>query len=386
VKFNFVWIVIFLLGQVSFAQTVMFQNSSEIIWSGNSESCVTSGPGTIEDNRFMRVFDTDDYSIQDTAFFVYLEFAVESTSGGSYELVGRVHQLNDLLLLSNMDLLAADTISIYPDSSLYRMQLFFKDGYALPGDTLVAELFAPLNPSVFFLPGSNPYLESGLSYIVAPACGLWEPTAFDDISFPEIKLILKLAVNQKPFLSGLNVTVFKNGNYTFKKSEFVSGFSDYDSDTLHALRIVELPLHGTLTLDGIPLIIMDTIDVDEILNLAYTPNTDYVGLDSFSIQAGDAYHWSWDSSFVSLDVINWQLGLIEKSGHSIRLSPNPANDFLIVHIEEPINAHHVYNSLGQLMNVPRRGNELDVSNLPAGNYWVKLQFENRQVTQPFIKE
>src|SRR5688572_20988351 len=87
-------------------QTMLTQSSNQTIWAGDSAACTVSGTFTIQDNSFIRVFDINTFSIQDTAFFVYLQLGVESTSGGAYNLIGKVHKLQDTLLFANMTLLA----------------------------------------------------------------------------------------------------------------------------------------------------------------------------------------------------------------------------------------------------------------------------------------
>ncbi|MBL7897365.1 MAG: hypothetical protein JNJ99_02435, partial [Crocinitomicaceae bacterium] len=188
----FISIIFFGVGLLIFGQTRLSQNTNFNIWMGNSQACVTSGPQTIEDNSFIRIFDLADYSFADTVFFLWIETGIDSTSGGSYDIIGRVQRISGPISFSSFELLTEKTTAVFPDSSNYFLTIPFDSGYALPADSVVMELFAPFNSSVIFKPGSNPYPETGTSFIAADACGLFEPTPFADVSYPEVKLLMHL--------------------------------------------------------------------------------------------------------------------------------------------------------------------------------------------------
>lgn len=354
----------------TYSQTPLFQNSNEHIWAGHSVACTTTGPGTIHDNKFIRVFDTDTFDIQDTAFFLYIEMAVQQTSGGPYDLIGRVYELNGSLLYANMSLIADDTAAVYPDSSIYRMKIPLDEGYALPGDTLVTEVYAPLNDTIIFFAGSNPYLETGPSYLAAPGCGFIEPTTMADLSNPQVKLILKLWVNQKPSLNSISTYVFKDDTLDFTKTEFDAAMADFDSDTISLLQITALPLNGILRMNGFPMNVGDTVLSYQIDSLSYIPNSAYVGLDAFTVRVKDGYHWSNTSGDIQIDVLNWQLGINEVVNSNDLVYPNPVHDFLTVNLQEPPKFFKVIDVFGREIQLKQLDNSrFDVSELPAGTYF-----------------
>lgn len=371
-----------------YAQTEFSQSSNQNIWVGNSAACTTSGPGTIHNNSFIRVFDTDDYNVQDTVFFVYIKLAVESTSGGSYDIIGRVHELNGTLQFGNMSLLAADTTAVYPDSTLYRMIIPIKDGYALPGDTLVAEVFTPLNASIIFFPGSNPYVESGPSYMAASGCGFFEPTTFSSIGYPQIKLLLSLWVNHKPVLNDFSVSVFKDNELAFLKSDFDNAMNDYDNDTVGMVRINTLPASGILKQDGIALNVGDTVYSDELALLTYMPNAGYSGNDAFDVQVRDAFHWSNTMTTIDITVINWQLGLNESLQQDMVIYPNPASSNITIQTPVATGDILVFDAVGALVKSHSlsSGSTLDVSELESGIYFVVLNSGSQVSVQQFVRE
>jgi hypothetical protein len=371
-----------------FSQTPLFQNSNENIWAGQSVACTTTGPGTIHDNKFLRVFDTDDYAaIQDTAFFVYIEMGVQECTGGAYNLIGRVYKLNGVLQYSNMTLISDDTAATYADSSLYRMKIPFTEGYALPGDTLVTEVFAPLNPAIIFFPGANPYVESGPSYISAPGCAFLEPVTFASLSYPGVKLILKLWVNQKPMLNDMSTFVFKDNTLDFLKSDFDVAMTDFDSDSISMIRIQTLPANGILSMNGNALVIGDTVLSHQIDSVSYTPNTGFTGSDLFTVRVKDAYHWSNNSSIVNIDVIDWQLGVDEDLITESHLYPNPTAGILNIETEQTIELIRVFDAHGKLMQTSS-GNlkTIDVSMLEDGLYFLELKTNHGTTFERFVKK
>ena len=67
--------------------------------------------------------------------------------------------------------------------------------------------------------------------------------------------------------------------------------------------------------------------------------------------------------------------------------PNPTRDRLLVGLptEEILNLQ-VYDALGQPRSVVRRGQELDVSNLADGVYWLTARLRGGQIwTQSWVK-
>jgi hypothetical protein len=89
---------------------------------------------------------------------------------------------------------------------------------------------------------------------------------------------------------GEAVSVRINQVKTFAATDFP--FLNVDSgDTLGAIKLVNaLPTHGTLRLNGTPItsIPSEPILGASIGTLTYTPDTDYIGPDSFKFQVRDA--------------------------------------------------------------------------------------------------
>ena len=83
-----------------------------------------------------------------------------------------------------------------------------------------------------------------------------------------------------------------------------------------------------------------------------------------------------------------QAKMEEKTG--VQIFPNPVNDILNIQSSETtvIKSIGVYNALGQLImdiDKPDENKELNVSQLSAGNYLIKIDTEKGTNTQKFIK-
>ncbi|WP_298308951.1 T9SS type A sorting domain-containing protein [Flavobacterium sp.] len=73
----------------------------------------------------------------------------------------------------------------------------------------------------------------------------------------------------------------------------------------------------------------------------------------------------------------------------ISLSPNPAKDILNINVQDEVNIKSIaiYNMLGQLVQITTSSiNSINISDLKAGNYVIKLYIEKGEISRKFIKE
>ncbi|HRD40023.1 MAG TPA: T9SS type A sorting domain-containing protein [Bacteroidia bacterium] len=68
------------------------------------------------------------------------------------------------------------------------------------------------------------------------------------------------------------------------------------------------------------------------------------------------------------------------------LSPNPAHSKLVIHANDKIESVEVYDISGKLISTHSNTNEIDVSELTQGMYFLRMNFGNEIVTKKFIKE
>lgn len=68
------------------------------------------------------------------------------------------------------------------------------------------------------------------------------------------------------------------------------------------------------------------------------------------------------------------------------LSPNPTSDILNIKTDSKINAVSVVDMTGRKVNVKLQGNQVDVKELPVGNYLINIETKDGVSTQKFIKK
>ena len=72
---------------------------------------------------------------------------------------------------------------------------------------------------------------------------------------------------------------------------------------------------------------------------------------------------------------------------SISVYPNPTTDFLNISTNEPINTVTIFDNLGKMVLTKSKliGNQIDVSSLKAGIYYIKAKNQNITLNKSFIK-
>ena len=111
--------------------------------------------------------------------------------------------------------------------------------------------------------------------------------------------------NNRPILDPIIISNQKEDtNFTFSQQIFVDAFSDADNDNIQLIKIVALPLHGTLTLNASAVSADQEINFNDIAKLVYSPDADYYGNDVFEWNAFDGKGYSASKSTVSFFIQN----------------------------------------------------------------------------------
>ena len=374
------------LGSASFAQTVITHSSSEAVWTGGSATCSDAGAPYI--NHFMRRYDLTDFpEVVDTLFYVGFEYGVESTAGGAYDVLMYIWDLSGDFLFGNMTVDVWEPSPVFPDSTNYlRFDTLGTGGYALPTDTIVLDVYTPLSAGPTFYPGSNPYAETDDSYIAADNCAIFEPSTYASISFPNCHIVLQLYGNQKPDAALSDVGVFRDDTLEFTYADISPSFLDPDADdTLRAIRIMGLPTNGTLELGSTPVALYDDIAVEQFDSLVYIPSTGYSGSDSYDIRVKDGWHWSNNTSSVSIDVWDWVLAVEEETAQ-FDVFPNPSTDFVQIKSDKEISNVRVVDVRGREVISASQETTIDVSSLEDGTYFIEVEINGEKSVQKIIKK
>ncbi|ROI03217.1 T9SS C-terminal target domain-containing protein [Chryseobacterium sp. G0240] len=72
--------------------------------------------------------------------------------------------------------------------------------------------------------------------------------------------------------------------------------------------------------------------------------------------------------------------------NNIKISPNPAFDFLNITTSAKINHVEVYDISGKKIDVPVNDTKVDVKHLPAGSYMIMIDTKDGKITKKFIKK
>jgi len=114
-----------------------------------------------------------------------------------------------------------------------------------------------------------------------------------------------------------------------------------------------------------------------IQNLTATGNTssNTAGVDNIVSQFGN-------SGTLSISDVK----TVEINKRSISISPNPTSDVLNIKTDSKINAVSVVDMTGRKINVKLQGNQVDVKELPVGNYLINIETKDGVSTEKFIKK
>lgn len=119
--------------------------------------------------------------------------------------------------------------------------------------------------------------------------GLWSGAA--------AMIVNVTAVNDPPTSSGGALAVTEDTPKAFPGTVGQWGYADpVEGDPFGAVKVVALPAHGTLTLDGIGVGAGDVIPAGSLTLLTYAPAPNYSGADSFLFQVRDGADFSADAT------------------------------------------------------------------------------------------
>jgi gliding motility-associated-like protein len=120
----------------------------------------------------------------------------------------------------------------------------------------------------------------------------------------------------KPTTNGRNITVDNSGTGTiqnddyapvvvdinkagpedkqviFLNTDFISAYTDADSDPMVSIKIVSLPSNGTLYVGSIPITTGQLIPVAQFGNITFHPSSDWFGITTFNYNAIDGTNWA----------------------------------------------------------------------------------------------
>ncbi len=187
--------------------------------------------------------------------------------------------------------------------------------------------------------------------------------------------------NTPPAVNHFSIEGIKNTEIIIDGSNFHEAFEDSDGDKLEKIVFNMVPKNGRLFLGE--LLITDGFEVvgQELSELKYQPDEDFVGMDEIHWNAYDGYNFSEEDAVATLTV-NQITSLTNGFADSFKVYPNPASDNLNISMNNDyVGRFHIeiFSVTGKKMRefsfIKTHGNiekTFNWSDLPSGIYFFKL--------------
>lgn len=107
-----------------------------------------------------------------------------------------------------------------------------------------------------------------------------------------------LQIKRNPSGTSFDVQTNEDVAVILSVNNFLSGFTDPDTDEFSQLKITDLPNHGSLLLGTSPVTLNQIIPVGTLGTLVYRPELNYVGKDTINFRVGDDYSFSATDNFI----------------------------------------------------------------------------------------
>lgn len=107
-----------------------------------------------------------------------------------------------------------------------------------------------------------------------------------------------------PVISNVSAEGIQNVELIFKSSDFISNFSHPSSRSLVKIKVQNLPLYGVLKLNGTVVTPGQEINLAEISQLRFIPDSDFTGSSSFQWNGSDGVSYAIADAFVNLKILS----------------------------------------------------------------------------------
>ena len=111
---------------------------------------------------------------------------------------------------------------------------------------------------------------------------------------------VSLKVNTPPALTDFPKTGMEDMDISFSSIDFSSKFNDIDDDIISMIKIVTLPMNGTLKLGGTTINVGQEIVLSSLGNITFTPSLNWNGTTSFDWNANDGMVYSGAAAKVNI--------------------------------------------------------------------------------------
>jgi len=124
-----------------------------------------------------------------------------------------------------------------------------------------------------------------------------------------------------------------------------------------------------------------------VYSLGFYRDTLFVGCGNYvdSIQVNRLVHWI-GGNYIDTCSTPQNVFEFEKNKTGLNVYPNPTYDILYINTDNKEAVYTIYNNTGQLIQSDKFNNSINVSNLSAGIYLLKLKTKENTYNIKFIKE
>lgn len=118
----------------------------------------------------------------------------------------------------------------------------------------------------------------------------------------DVDITISATPNTPPTVSDVTKSVNEDNSLTFAPSDFITAFSDAESNAIVKIKVTSLPANGTLKLSGIDVNINDEIPIANAGNLTFMPDANWNGNTSFGWNGFDGFVYANSSANVTITV------------------------------------------------------------------------------------
>lgn len=204
------------------------------------------------------------------------------------------------------------------------------------------------------------------------------------------------AVNDAPSSLDAEINLLANETHTFSAGDFP--YEDVEGDDFKKVKINSLVDKGSFRFNGADVVVNQEIPVNSLHQLTYVPlpNEEGVPYTSFEFQVSDGSLYSAEVFPMVINITGPNASHDRQLQAEVELSPNPAADVVQVNIEaaKPLGNVQlmVFDEKGRKVLSTGFGNQsyqfrqvLDVRDLAAGVYWLKVASGDKFRTVKFVK-
>ncbi|SHN32431.1 Ig-like domain-containing protein, partial [Chitinophaga sp. CF418] len=127
-----------------------------------------------------------------------------------------------------------------------------------------------------------------------------------DADKADYTFVVTAGSNQLPTVTNGSVSANEDNTLVFKDTDFTGHYTDPDGTPLNKIKVLSLPQHGTLMLNGAAVTVGQEIPAADLGNITFVPDADWNGTTSFDWVASDGagYATTPSTMTITIDPVN----------------------------------------------------------------------------------